>query len=258
MILFGQKHPGFLCTLAFLTISLSAPAADPDKPVQKGNPSASQKTSKPCGVLEGTVIYEPDPDRPWRLQRNYVRDPQSGFLAEAVVCLQGEFKDSCQPSRKRRTAVMDQVNFQFVPETLAIQTGDSVEFKNSDAAYHNVMTSDGENPFNVSMAMGGSYTHPFNRANGLDQPIRLSCAYHGSMRAWIYVLKHPYFHVTGEEGRFRIDAIPPGTYDLAMVHPAGNLHWKQRVQVEADQSRTVTIQVSPDNVTNVNNLNSGE
>ena len=41
------------------------------------------------------------------------------------------------------TTVIDQKDFRFIPETVAIRAGDSVKFTNSDPQLHNVRTSDG-------------------------------------------------------------------------------------------------------------------
>jgi hypothetical protein len=38
------------------------------------------------------------------------------------------------------------------------------------------------------------------------------------MRAYIGVVSHPFFAVTGEDGTFTIKGLPPGTYTLEAVH----------------------------------------
>ena len=38
------------------------------------------------------------------------------------------------------------------------------------------------------------------------------------MTAYILVADHPYTAVTGEDGRFVIDGVPPGSYRIRMWH----------------------------------------
>jgi len=38
------------------------------------------------------------------------------------------------------------------------------------------------------------------------------------MRAWIGVSSHPFFAVSGEDGTFRIEGVPPGTYVIEAIH----------------------------------------
>jgi hypothetical protein len=38
------------------------------------------------------------------------------------------------------------------------------------------------------------------------------------MRAYIGVLPHPFFATTGDDGRFTIPRLPPGTYTLEAWH----------------------------------------
>ena len=50
-------------------------------------------------------------------------------------------------------------------------------------------------------------------------------ASHGWMRAWIYVVPHPWFAVSDEKGAFRIAAIPPGDHGNGIVnHVFGDIH----------------------------------
>jgi hypothetical protein len=44
--------------------------------------------------------------------------------------------------------------------------------------------------------------------------IRVKCNIHGWMHAWVGVVAHPYFAVTGMDGAFELRNVPPGTYTL--------------------------------------------
>ncbi len=119
------------------------------------------------GTVEGVIKYIPDSRRPWRFSRYYIQNSKNGFLAETVVALErpGLSSLASPPSPTKHT--MDQINFQFVPETLAVRAGDTVLISNSDDALHNVMTSDGGEPFNVNVVKGKEFAHTFIQAGGL-------------------------------------------------------------------------------------------
>jgi plastocyanin len=214
--------------------------------------SSSPPSPPTTGTIVGTVSYQPDPERPWRYARHYIQWVTRGHLAEAVVALKGQGLSTRTAKREPATVVMDQINYQFVPETVAVQAGDRVRFTNSDVTVHNVRTYDAPVPFNVNTPMGGDYVHAFDVAGGTRRPIRIGCSYHGQMRAWIFVFPHPFFQLTGPDGKFALQGIPPGEYELEMVHAAGNLRTSQKVTVRAGATVTVDFRVSPDNLVEEN------
>ena len=198
-------------------------------------------------VIAGTVTYTADSERPWRYARYYVKD--QGHLAEAVVALVApKLKKSDAPQRPR-TSVIDQKNFNFIPETVAIRVGDRVKFTNSDRAIHNVNSFDPANEFNVNMPAGGEHAETFSSAGGIGRPVTIGCIYHSAMRAWVYVFDHPYYQVTKSDGRFRFSGVPSGKYKLEMTHPSGKLRWNKPIKIKAGEQLMVDITVSPDNKT---------
>jgi plastocyanin len=108
-------------------------------------------------------------------------------------------------------AVMDQRNETFVPHVLAITTGTTVDFPNSDKFYHNVFSLSKTRPFDL-----GRYAAGNSRQVRFDRPgiVRVFCDIHSHMNAFILVFGHPFFAMTDAEGRYRIENVPPGTYGV--------------------------------------------
>ncbi|HLY74133.1 MAG TPA: carboxypeptidase regulatory-like domain-containing protein [Planctomycetota bacterium] len=195
------------------------------------------------GGVEGVATYTADAQRPWRLGRYYVR---KGALSEAVVALTGGDLKAA-PATTPATVVVDQKNYQFSPETVAIRIGDRIRFTNSDEAVHNVRAVTLDYGFNESMAPGAEHLQTFKTATGIAHPLKVGCVYHSAMRAWVFVFDHPRFKVTETDGAFRWDGLPPGTYTIDVNHPAGDLRGSATVVVKAGETTKVELRLSPDN-----------
>ena len=231
---------------ALLATSLApGPRADESASTDRQTTAASGAKT---GVVEGTVSYQADKERPWRYARYYVKDRKKGQLAEAVVAVAGPTLAKRDQRRSPATVVIDQKNFRFDPETVAIRTGDRVKFLNSDKAAHNVQAFHLRSSFNVNMPAGGEHVERFEHATGIRRPYRIGCVFHSAMRAWVFVLDNPHFQVTKPDGRFRLENLPPGEYELEMAHPAGRLRWSGKVLVKPDDTTELDIRVSPDDL----------
>ena len=197
------------------------------------------------GSIQGTIKYVADPQHPWRLGRYYIRDTKSGELAEAVVAISKRGLKATEEKREPVTAIVDQKDFQFTPETTAIRVGDHVRFLNSDDHAHNVKTSHPDFSFNVTMPVGSEHTETFKVAGGARQPYRIDCVFHTAMQSWIFVFDHPWFQVTNADGSFHMKDVPAGEYRLDVVHPAGDLRHRQTIQVVAGEGAKIEIRMQP-------------
>jgi plastocyanin len=128
----------------------------------------------------------------------------------SVVYLESAPRRAFEPNEPGR-AVMDQRREAFVPHVLAITTGTIVDFPNNDPFYHNVFSLSKAGPFDLGRyANGRSKRVQFNRP-GI---VRVFCEIHSHMNAFILVFGHPFFAVTDEAGRYLIDSVPEGTYNV--------------------------------------------
>lgn len=210
--------------------------------------SSNQNTTT---SITGSLKYQADTQRPWRFGRYYIKGKEK-HLAEAVVELIPAASDVTfpnQPDRTQKTYLMDQENFMFVPETLAVQLGDKVRFKNSEEAFHNVMCLDDKPPFNVNLAKGQEHIHEPNVADGAIKPLNIRCVFHGSMKGWLVVVPHQHFKLTDASGTFQFKDFPAGKYKLRVVHPAGDLFLETDArQIEEGSSVEWNIALSPDHL----------
>jgi plastocyanin len=141
----------------------------------------------------------------------------------------GAFED-----RDTGRATLDQRNERFVPHVLAITVGTIVEFPNSDEVYHNVFSLSKAKRFDL-----GRYATGRSKSIRFDRPgiVRVFCDIHSHMNAFILVFSHRFFDVTDDQGRYRIDGVPPGQYRL--------LAW---LEGAVRDSRQVTISSDAQNV----------
>jgi plastocyanin len=124
-------------------------------------------------------------------------------------------------------ARMDQRNETFFPHVLAIIAGTTVDFPNNDRTYHNVFSLSKTKAFDL-----GRYAVGRSKSVRFEKPgiVRVFCDIHSHMSAYILVFSHPYFAVTDEQGRYRIDNVPSGSYTVVA--------WNEAM---ATQSRRITV-----------------
>lgn len=108
-------------------------------------------------------------------------------------------------------AVVDQKECLFAPHVLAISAGTSVDLLNSDNVMHNLHSWSIKNPgFNEGVSGGGKLTKKFD----IPEVVKITCDVHKWMSSFIVVKANPYFAVTDENGHFKIENVPSGSYKI--------------------------------------------
>ena len=92
--------------------------------------------------------------------------------------------------------MLDQKGCHYVPHVLGVQVGQSVEIVNSDPTLHNVHAlAKANQEFNQGQPLPGmKFTRQFSTREVM---VPFKCDVHPWMHAWVGVLDHPYFAVTG-------------------------------------------------------------
>jgi plastocyanin len=133
--------------------------------------------------------------------------------------------------RPQLAVVLDQKGCRFVPRVLGIQAGQTFKVTNSDPVTHNV------HPI-------AKMNREWNQSQSPDDPplerrfarpevmVRVKCNVHSWMRSWVGVLDHPYFAITGPDGSYEINNLPPGEYTLEAWHETLGTQ-EQKVKVDA-------------------------
>jgi len=112
---------------------------------------------------------------------------------------------------------MAQHGCMFEPRVIAVRAGQNVNVKNMDPVSHNFHAMPSNNrDWDQQQSPGApDMEHRFPRPEIM---IPVKCNVHSWMRAYIGVMPHPYFAVTGADGSFEIKNIPPGDYTIAAWH----------------------------------------
>jgi len=113
--------------------------------------------------------------------------------------------------------VLDQKGCHYVPHVLAVMVGQKVTIKNDDPTLHNVHAMPEVNEgFNASQKQGDTKDVSFESA----EIFGVKCDVHPWMGSRIGVFEHPFFAVSGKDGKYEIAKLKllPGKYTLTAVH----------------------------------------
>jgi plastocyanin len=211
--------------------------------------------SGPAGI-RGTVTYAgPDTDKPISMQG----DPtcaglhptpvdgneialRDGKLANVFIYVKSglEGKSFPVPAEKRR---VDQRGCLFSPHVLGVQVGQTVALTNGDATLHTVHALPAANAESNDPQPQGA--PPIDRR--FDRPevmVPLRCDIHPWMVAYVGVVRHPYYAVSGEDGAFSIQNLPPGRYTLEAWHETLGTQTRE-VTIAPGQTATVDFDFKP-------------
>jgi hypothetical protein len=201
-----------------------------------------------AGAVTGKVIVAGHREKPKRmpvfknrafcgasLPDETLRVTSDGGLANAIVVFRSlERKAPLPPDR----LILDNKHCAFAPHAQVAVVGSDLLLKNSDPILHTVHARMGsETLFNIGLPHWRQVSKRLDRVG----VIRITCdVLHTWMSAVIMVVDSPYFVVTDENGRFAVDALPLGAYDMEVWHERLGAR-RQRISIGSSGQTSVEI-----------------
>ena len=144
--------------------------------------------------------------------------------------------------------LLDNKGCLFKPQVTLHGLGSGVlKITNSDSVVHNTLLKPKRNEaFNKMVATNGSVTWDGER-RAEKRPFEVACSIHGWMRAWIWIVGHPYHELSGKDGSFSIADIPAGSYVFGAWHGKNDeIIWSDAVAISAGGSATLNLSMAED------------
>ncbi len=140
----------------------------------------------------------------------------SGTLGNVFVYVKAGLPATYHTPAATAPVLLDQNGCRYHPHVFGILVGQPLSIKNSDGIAHNIKAKGTKNrPFNISQPNSMTMTRTFTAPEVM---VPLECNVHGWMNAFVGVLPHPFFAVTGSDGSFSLKGLPPGTYTIEAWH----------------------------------------
>lgn len=236
-----------LLVLAFAAWGLEVRSDDAAKPFDPATGTAEIKGTvkftgeapkrKPVdmGAEAGCAAKHPEP----QLSESVIVNGNGSLKNVFVYVKQGlegyAFKPPADP------VVLNQNGCMYVPHVAGVMVGQPFRILNQDDWAHNVHGMPKQNSdFNFGQPKAGvtndvTFTTP-------EILVRVKCDIHGWMSAFVGVVSHPYFAVTGDDGSFSLKGLPPGDYVIEAVHEKlGKV--TQNVKVGDKESKAVDFTI---------------
>ena len=212
----------------FLATCSNPPATSSEPSTDIGSSSDSSPALEAKGVLEGQILFEgstiprstrventTDPQGCGTIQSlgNIIISSQNQGIKNVIVALNNvPLPQDYSPQSVDFT--LDNRDCQFRPHVAVLTTESSIEAVNSDPIFHSVHL---YGFTNLNQALGA---HQSKVIETVKRPgyVIVKCDVHGWMQAFLRVDNHPFHAVSGEDGTFRIENIPAGSYVLEAWH----------------------------------------
>jgi plastocyanin len=143
----------------------------------------------------------------------------------------------------KTAVVLDQKGCQYHPHVMGIMVGQAYRILNSDGILHNVHALP-----TINKAFNRAMPPTVKEANAtFDKPeavFHIKCDVHPWMSAYVGAFNHPFYSVTGKDGKFTISGLDPGTYEITAWHERLGTQTAS-VTVGAGETKTQNFKFAP-------------
>jgi plastocyanin len=206
-------------------------AAPSGSAAPSGAPAASAVDPNTAGNITGAIKLEGEAPKPEGIKMNadpvcvregkgttteFILTGDGGALQNVFVYVKDGLGNRTFPTPST-SLVLDQKGCHYRPHVFGIMVGQPLEILNSDPTLHNIHALPKNNQeFNTGQPIQGmKFNHTFTTKEVM---LPFKCDVHGWMNAYVGVLDHPYFSTTGQDGKFALKGLPPGTYTIEAWH----------------------------------------
>ncbi|MBI4000290.1 MAG: carboxypeptidase regulatory-like domain-containing protein [Nitrospira defluvii] len=195
----------------------------------------------------------------WRLLHDFIVSSDGG-LKNAIVILEGV--EAGKPF-DLSVPLIEARDCMFQPWVTIVRNGHAVEVVNMDPVMHDIQgyetspEAGARVMFNTPLILNhqhqrGNIHAVHNHAPGksLVGPIYLNkgrrtfymqCGFHAYMESWAMAVNNPYYAVTDDQGAFKIENVPPGTYQMVVWHPQSGPGVTRTITVASDGTTTEQV-----------------
>ena len=229
----------------------------PSEPPPSSTPVVPAAEQFGTSAITGQIVFKGQAPKPATIQMNadpYCESTHSSQVTgeEVVLNADGTLRNvfvyvkqglpGVYPSPKE-PAVIDQNGCTYRPRVQGMQVGQPLLIRNSDDTLHNIHCLAEQNAaFNLGQpARGMESKKVFTRPEVM---MRFKCDVHPWMSAYIGVLEHPFFAVTGDGGAFKLEKLPAGQYLIEAWHEKYGTQ-QQTVTVAKDEAKAITFEFAP-------------
>ena len=154
---------------------------------------------------------------------------KKGEVANVFVYVRKGLEKNKKYLLPKKPATLNQVKCMFQPRVQGVRVGQKFVMKNGDPVLHNIRSFSFRNrAFNIAQPVKSEDRLKIFKHR--ERAVMIQCDIHPWMKAYFFVMDHPYFAVTDAKGRFKIEGLPAGKYTLSAWH-----------EVFGEQQTTITV-----------------